>query len=604
MWFRKYGFTLFLVFWFLGFTIYFGGYFFGTESGENRLFHAFSSLFSAIFSAGRIMAMELDLRETGRLAEYEIYQVLCSSIVFAAILLLGTALLSNIGGGVIGRIRLLFLKTTGTRRNVYFVYGLSQETVYLIEDIRRHDTRATILILQSRSEYSEQKEQQVTWQNDALQYGAARILLPSGKTLNFLVHVAGKCRRHIYVILMNTVQWKNAAMIREFCILQDWRKMPRVHFYVLYEREKSERIAQRTELQGWDIHWISNEELAARHVLMQPCILDFFPTEDCHDGYIGRDLRLAVIGYSKTAEELCYYLASCLQTAGMRICIDWFDGEICQKAAWFRVSRPELCKAASFEFLETEPGSGEFYQYFLDENHLPDAVFLACADSGKNAVLSLQMKDLLTRQNREQISVFARMDSIYEDQTALEAAGIHSFGCREQIYSYEVLIGEKLDIVAKAVHCYYKNFYGKIGDTENFWKEAGVYERQASRIHAVHIPWKLKCAGFQMEKGTGNTVFEKELAGNPKLFQNLSVGEHMRWEARLFLEGWRTARLEELPSKQNRDERKKLHACLVPWEELAAVERHYGVCYRDLDRHLVEALPDILARVGYQIKKF
>lgn len=603
LWFRKYGLTLFFVFWFLSFTVYFGGYFLGGGSGENRFFHAFSSLFSAIFSSSRIMAMELDLNETGRFAEYEVYRVLCSTIVFAAILLLGTTLLSNIGGSIIGRIRLLFLETIGTRRNVYLVYGISREAVYLISDIRRRDKKATVLLLQDRSEDGEQKERQEVWQNDAFQYGASKVLISSEKPLDFLVHVTGRCRRHTYVILMDPIRWKNTAMLQSFCSSKDSQKTAGIHFYVLYDRPKSERIAQIKGLQEWDIHWISKEEMSARQALLSPSFLNVFPAADCCKGCIGRALRLAVIGYSGTAEELFCYLSSCIQTAGMRICIDWFDTGIGSKTAYFRIGRPELFKAVSLVLSEKEAGSMEFYQYFMEKEHLPDGIFLVQEEGEKNVDLAFKMREFFRKQGQEHIPIFARMDSILADREALEASGIDSFGCMEQIYSYDVLIGEKLDAVAKAVHCYYENFYGKIGDMESFWKKATLYEKQSSRAHAVNIPWKLKSVGFRMAEGMRDDAFEKELADDPQLLNNLSVGEHLRWEARLFLEGWKTARPGELAPKQRKDNIKKLHACLVPWEELEQVENCYGVRYRDLDKHLVEALPDILQKVGCRIQK-
>lgn len=603
LWFRKYGLTLFFVFWFLSFTVYFSGYFLGGELEENRFFHAFSSLFSAVFSSSRIMAMELDLNETGRFAEYEVYRVLCSTIVFAAILLLGTTLLSNIGGSIIGRMRLLFLETIGTKRNVYLVYGISRETVYLISDIRRCDKKATILLLQDRSEDGEQKERQEAWQNDAFQYGAAKVLIPSERPLDFLVHVTGRCRMHTYVILMNPTRWKNTSMLQSFCTSKDCHKMDRIHFYVLYDRSKSERIAQAEGLRGWDIHWISKEEMSARQALMSPSFLNVFPTADCRNGHIGRELRLAVIGYSDTAEELFCYLSSCIQTAGMRICIDWFDAEIDSKTAYFRIGRPELFKAVSLTLSEKEAGSMEFYQYFMKKEHLPDGIFLVHEEGEKNTELAFRMREFFRQQGRERIPVFARVDSVLEDREALEASAICSFGCMEQIYSYDVLIGEKLDAMAKAVHCYYENFYGKIGDMESFWKKSTLYEKQSSRAHAINIPWKLKSAGFQVAEGVRDDAFEKELADDPQLLMNLSVGEHLRWEAKLFLEGWKTARPGELAPKQSKDTGKKLHVCLVPWEELEQVEDYYGVRYRDLDKHLVEALPDILQKAGCRIRK-
>ncbi len=601
LWMRRYGMTLFLVFWFLGFTVYFIGYFFGSSISEDSIFHAISSLFSAIFSSGRIMAMEIDLKETGSLADYKLYQFICTFVIFSAILLLGATLLTNIGGGVIGRLRLLFLRTIGTRHNIYMIYGLSKETVYLIKDIRRSDKKATILLLHDRSEDMEQIEGGEALENDAFQQGAFRISFSAEKPLLFLEGIAKRCKKNMYLIFMHPVSWKNTSMVQDL-LSSHIKNLSRLHLYVLYDRRKSQHIAERGEFQGLDIHWISMEELTARQVIDMPCFLDVCPTDRCRDGRGDFEIRMAIVGYSGVAEELCRYLVSCVQIAGVKVSILLFDLKIGEKSAYFRMSNPEIFKAASIIPIELAPDTEGFYEYFIREEALPDAVFFT-GDVGEETMnFAFRLQDVLKNQGKETLPLFVRMESVRENNLALKSVGIHSFGCMEQVYSYEVLIDEELDVIASAIDRYYKEYNVPYKAGENSWQEASIYEKMSSRAHAMHISWKLRCAGFQIVKGENSRIYEEKLKENPLLLENLSKGEHLRWNACLFSEGWRAAKPEEFPKGQHKDEVSKRHACLVSWEELNGVSQYYGRDFYKTDRELVLALGRILENAGYGIQ--
>lgn len=604
LWIRKYGLTLFLAFWFLGFTVYFVGYFFGIEAGGHRLFHALSSLFSAIFSSGRIVAMELDLKETGILAEYELYQALCITIIFSAMLLLAATVLANIGGGVIGRIRLVFLKTIGTRQNIYLLYGLRRETVYLAGDIHRRNPKATILLLHDRSENpSGEDGNRKILENDLFQYGAAKVSFTSEKPLLFLIHIARKCRKQAFLILMDTPCQKNASFLEKLDLPSVEKSVPGLHLYVLYEKEINECIAQEEALMEWDIHWISPGELAARQALMTPAFLDICPAGECSFGRAGRNLSLAVVGYSETAEELCRYLSSCVQTAGMTVNLLLFDEGIRQKTAYFRFSNPELYKAVSLNLSGIEPGSFEFYEYFSKKENCPDGIFFAGENESRNTLYAFRLRKLLHCPGNRQIPVFVLKASSQEHQRAFALSNLQSFGCMEQIYSYDVLINEELDAIAKAVHWHYQIYNGTGKDMELAWKQASLYEQMSSRALAIHIPWKLKCAGFQKVPGPFDDTYERELESNPSLLENLSIGEHLRWNAFLFASGWQTISPGALPAGARKDAQRKLHTCLVSWEKLKDVGEYYQYDFQALDKHFVKSLAQILKNAGYAIRR-
>ena len=199
--------------------------------------------------------------------------------------------------------------------------------------------------------------------------------------------------------------------------------------------------------------------------------------------------------------------------------------------------------------------------------------------------------------------MFVKAESTGMDRCVLERSGVVAFGCREQICSYDVLIGEKLDAIARSVHMYYQRFYGVDGDAHTLWNQAGVYEKMSSRAMTLHIKWKARCAGFDLIPGRPDGRYERMTAADEKLTENLSIGEHRRWQAYLVTEGWKSARPEELPVGKNKDTLTRRHACLVPWEKLPEVSGFYGIDYQYLDRLFVCSLEKIAGEAGYALKR-
>ena len=348
LWFRKYGLTLFLVLLVLGFTVYFTGYFFGNTSGKNSLIHAIGSTFLALFSSGRIMVMELDIGEAGALYMNEVYRMIYGIVMFAAMVMLAAMVLANIGGGIIGRIRLMFVKTVGTGRNIYFFYGLNRGVVELVADVRKKDPRGILFLLSIRDEEYREEQERRDLENDVFQSGAFKVVFNPERNLHFLVRSAQKCRGETYVLCMKQERWKNESLIRALCQEAEGKKTDRLHLYGFYENEKSRKISGDEVFRPFDVHWTQPEELAARGLLLAPEFLKIFPGESCVKGRIDGELRLALAGYSAEEEVLCRYLVCSVQTAGLRLKIQFLGAaeELEKETAFFFQANPELSSAA------------------------------------------------------------------------------------------------------------------------------------------------------------------------------------------------------------------------------------------------------------------
>ena len=174
-----------------------------------------------------------------------------------------------------------------------------------------------------------------------------------------------------------------------------------------------------------------------------------------------------------------------------------------------------------------------------------------------------------------------------------EGASIHAFGLIETLYNRDMLLHEKQDAVAMALHEDYQKRHG--GDE---WSKLTEAFRDSNRLASDHIPVKLRAIGLRMaDKSKGKpadlTVFktpeDKNAAADPELVL-LAEMEHSRWCAERWLLGWRFGkpkdREERIHLKINRD--------LVSWAQLDPEERKK-------DWEQIRAIPDALGMVGKMI---
>ncbi|GAB2977921.1 hypothetical protein LWP59_38855 [Amycolatopsis acidiphila] len=152
-----------------------------------------------------------------------------------------------------------------------------------------------------------------------------------------------------------------------------------------------------------------------------------------------------------------------------------------------------------------------------------------------------------------------------------------------------VYLSERItDSLARAVHRRYLRDQRALGqdvaDNPSLvdWDELPDTLRDANRASAGDIERKLAMVGCRMVPSLEEVPFAFE----PEEVERLAVAEHERWTAERKADGWRLG--------ARRDNARKLHPDLRPWQELGEAERQK-------DRNVVLALPEILADAGYRI---
>ncbi len=216
------------------------------------------------------------------------------------------------------------------------------------------------------------------------------------------------------------------------------------------------------------------------------------------------------------------------------------------------------------------------------------------------------------------------------------------FGSLKETYSYDNLISPYLDKAGIAVNRFYTRQFSKdeimaaTGEAKtavinkvnaeadkNY--EDKEYNRSSSTALGLHCKYKVYSILCELQSNdpskynwgihpTKEMLDEVQAAitdetSGGRILEELAVAEHRRWNAFMRSEGWRYAAPEicdkwYVALKGHRNFAAKLHACLVPFEKLALLDKwvfdSYGtkVDFAELDRVMVRAIPDILTEAN------
>ncbi len=118
------------------------------------------------------------------------------------------------------------------------------------------------------------------------------------------------------------------------------------------------------------------------------------------------------------------------------------------------------------------------------------------------------------------------------------------------------------------------------------WAELAPDLQQANLAQAADIPNKLRVLGYELSPGHGLKASEIPLT--PEKIEAMAIHEHDRWAQERQRQGWTYGAV--------RDNARKQHPLLVPWEALNEVER-------EKDRVTVKNVPWLVEKAGFRVRK-
>lgn len=167
------------------------------------------------------------------------------------------------------------------------------------------------------------------------------------------------------------------------------------------------------------------------------------------------------------------------------------------------------------------------------------------------------------------------------------------FNIIEKSFTEEALISEKIDELAKIIH---QDYLSKLSEeakndgkpSRQEWDLLPIDFKNQNREQADHIQIKIKLAGYKYGAGLKKKNEETNIQIPNKLIESLAKVEHNRWEAHMILSGWVYGKV--------RDDEKKIHTDLIPYEELSEGTKQY-------DRNTIMNIPTLLKDYNKEVVK-
>jgi hypothetical protein len=168
-------------------------------------------------------------------------------------------------------------------------------------------------------------------------------------------------------------------------------------------------------------------------------------------------------------------------------------------------------------------------------------------------------------------------------------ARVAAFGMMAHVCRRDILLAETLDERAKAIHNHFLELEtargrGRHDSAMNDWDNLPDLLKDSNREGAAHIPIKLRAIGCAICDEEAPWPAVESFEDDEVLL--MAQMEHARWSAQYRLDGWRPG--------TPRDDARKIHPSLIPWDDLPedAREKNY---------YFVRIIPDVLHRTGQKV---
>jgi hypothetical protein len=170
---------------------------------------------------------------------------------------------------------------------------------------------------------------------------------------------------------------------------------------------------------------------------------------------------------------------------------------------------------------------------------------------------------------------------------------IHKYNITSDTFTEEAIIASKIDELAKIIHNDYFDKIKEAGkvnpskESHREWDDLSEDFKNQNRQQADHIWVKLRSINCRAV-AINSAEEEYDFANDKDVVETLSKMEHNRWAAHMLLNGWKYS--------AKRDDKRKLHTDLIPFEELSDEVKQY-------DRNTILNIRHLLRKMNMKVMK-
>jgi Trk K+ transport system NAD-binding subunit len=225
----------------------------------------------------------------------------------------------------------------------------------------------------------------------------------------------------------------------------------------------------------------------------------------------------------------------------------------------------------------------------------PFAVAVCLPDDRASLHVAVTMRALLDRLGETGVPIYMRLGRHLRlgqfagtmEQRADAPDRLRPFGSMQEILAVDIVVGERLDALARAYHEHRRSKQPASRQREPSWRpwhELAEQFKMSSRREADHMTIKLAQAGFTIAEVASPKIYKFSAAE----LQLLAKLEHRRWTIERLLQGWKYG--------EKRDNALRLNPFLVEWEGLPRQEQRANLS-------ALAALPEILALTNREVRR-
>ncbi len=501
----------------------------------------------------------------------------------------GTAIIA-VGDKVIYRLRRMFVK----KGNLILIYGINPNSAALGSQF---DSRDSVIYVDNDP---------VSSSLETLQGGGALVYTDTRTTKRFLSTIGAlKKDRNIAVYCLRDDSVQNEEYAEN--LLEAFEKAgidSRRTSLVIMAKEET----QGASLQAYKDHYgygsvfiFDEAQLCARVLTsLYPPYKTMTFDENCA---AESDFEALVIGFGKVGQAVLKSIVMNGQFAGSTFHAAVFSPVYDQEAGYMRQESAEMFRQYDISFYNEDGRSDTMYRYLREHPGLKYIV--VCAGSTKtNSEISEEIAGYLKR--------YGRTIPVYQcSYKEIRCLGAKHSAKYQKLYDRKLLSVDYIDRRAVILNHGYCGDNGKTPQ-EN-WYDTDYFSRMSSRASADFAP-----AYLYMAHTDRKTVAENGFELNEAQKENLGKTEHLRWNAFHFVSGYtpmpddvyeqraeiyRRQKASGTPEiRIGKDTEKRLHACLVPWDDLDTLSAKENavtggsVDYKEYDVRNVLALPQLFGK--------
>ena len=545
-----------------------------------------TSLFRALFALCRMFGGVNDLAsiEAAPLMKNPVVLTVFWFGHFLAFYVTASAAIGKLGEQLLVRIRVKHLR----RGPLLVIYGVAEQTLLF----GRSMIRAGWSVLFVDADCMVNMAGEIMAMGAVLE-NTAEALAP---TTAFLRHIGIRPgSRRVELAVLRQDAGENLDYARSFLAAAKAAGIRREQVSLLSRGIGEEAAALQNEGFG-SVYDFDPYDLTARIAVREnpPCDMISFDEK----GLAREDFQAVILGFGRMGRAMLSQLIMNGQFDGSRFRVDVFDPGA--ESCWMHSE--ELSAAYDIRFHAADGKSNAFFNFLRERGDAVRCICLCTGSSRENAETAEDIRMWLWEHARRPVIIQVTRDCLMGRD-----------GRIRNIWNGDIPDIQRMDAMAMEINGRYHAAEGRSAWEE--WQRCDYFSRMSCRASADFMPARLRAAGKTVRQ-----VLDGDWPPDPETLEHLSVTEHMRWCAFHRVMGYRTmspdvflARAalwkkaredtEQPAVRIAKDTEHRLHACLVPWDELDALSARESAVtgeakdYKAYDRDNVLVLRDVLRRM-------